>query len=215
LQERISVRLAEAALVNDDRKVVLIVDEAQMLTLQQFDAFSELYNQLYDMRINLVVYFVANQDLFQPLARALLADEYRYLRERFFNNITFYYGIRTEAELQKCLASYDAYQVTDDRGGTTATAHFAPKLYHQGWRLADLTSIYWRQYRQRYGVPLKHKAWGMNQFVRSTNLLLMDYLPMCNDPRDLAWLEACCIKSLGAAGIEPALARFLNGVSSD
>jgi type II secretory pathway predicted ATPase ExeA len=67
LQERISIRLAEAAQVNDDRKVVLVVDEAQTLKLAQFDAFAELYNELFEMRINFVVFFVANQDLFQPL----------------------------------------------------------------------------------------------------------------------------------------------------
>lgn len=207
LQEQISVRLAEAALVNDDRKVVLVVDEAQMLSLQQFDVFSEIYNQLFDFRINFVVFFVANQDLFQPLAQALLSDEYRYLRDRFFNNLTFYYGIRSEKELAQCLAGYDNYPVTEDER-ITATAYFCPSLYERGWRLAHLASAYWRHYRERYGVPLRQKAWGMNQFIRSTNLLLMDYLPLCCDPADTPMLEACIIKSLGAAGIEPALAQL-------
>lgn len=210
LQERISIRLAEAALVNDDRKVVLVVDEAQTLKLQQFDAFAELYNQLFEMRINFIVFFVANQDLFQPLARALLTDEYRYLRERFFNNLTFFHGIRTESELNACLAGYDSYQVTDNGQTMSATAFFAPTLYNQGWRLADISSIYWHLYRQGYGIPLRHHAWGMSQFIRTTNILLMDYLPLCESPEDVSVLEVCCIKSLKGSGIEPALATLLD-----
>lgn len=67
----------------------------------------------------------------------------------------------------------------------------------------------------RYGIPLGHKAWGMNQFIRSTNLLLMDYRPFCHDPEDTAMMEACIIKSLGAAGIEPALAQLFRASSDD
>jgi hypothetical protein len=209
LQERISIRLAEAALVNDDRKVVLVVDEAQMLKLHQFDAFAEIYNQLFEMRINFIAFFVANQDLFQPVARALLTDEYRYLRERFFNNLTYFHGIRTESELKKCLEAYDSYEVTDNGKTMSATAFFAPTLYNQGWRLADISSIYWHFYRERYGIPLHYTAWGMSQFIRTTNILLMDYLPLCENPKDVAVLEVCCIKSLKASGIEPALTTLL------
>lgn len=210
LQEQISMRLAEAALVNDDRKVVLIVDEAQMLAIQQFDAFSEIYNQLFDLRINFIVYFVANQDLFLPVAQALLGNEYKYLRERFFNNLTYYYGIREEAELRECLTGYDQYPVTDE-GDMTATAFFCPSLYDQGWRMANLAPHYWKQYRNRYGIPLGQKAFSMNQFVRCTNLLLMDFLPMCDSPDNTPMIEACIIKSLEAGGIEPALAELCKG----
>ncbi len=214
LQEQISIRLAEAALVNDDRKVVLIVDEAQMLGIQQFDAFSEIYNQLFDLKINFVVFFIANQDLFQPLAQTLLNAEYRYLRDRFFNNLTYFFGIRSEVELAQCLAGYDQYPVADDYC-VTATEYFCPNLYKRGWRLADLASAYWKHYRERYGIPLNQKAWGMNQFIRSTNLLLMDYLPMCDDPEDKPRLEACIVKSLAAAGIEPALAQLFRAPIDD
>jgi hypothetical protein len=55
----------------------------------------------------------------------------------------------------------------------------------------------------------------MNQFIRSTNLLLMDYLPLCHDPEDTAMMEACIIKSLGAAGIEPALAQLFRASSDN
>lgn len=214
LQEQICVRLAEAALVNDDRKVVLIVDEAQMLSIGQFDAFSEIYNQLYDLKINFVVFFIANQDLFHPLAQTLLRNEYKYLRDRFFNNLTYFYGIRTEKELEQCLDGYDHYPVSEDQQ-LSASAYFCPHLYDVGWRLAHLAPVYWRQYRERYGIPLRHSAWGMNQFVRSTNLLLMDYLPLCNDPDDSSKFEACIIKSLEASGIEPALAQLFEAPLHD
>lgn len=208
LLEQIVLRLAEAALSNDTRQVVLMVDEAQLLTTNQLNAFAEIYNDLARLRINCVVFFVANQDQFDPLGRALLRRENRYLRERFFNNLDFFYGIRSEAELAECLTGYDHYVVCQTSQQTT-TEYFCPKLFEQGWRLAHIAPIYWRQFRNDYGIPLSLTSWGMSQFVRSTNLLVMDYLPLCDDSGDQAMLEACVIKSLSASGITPSLVQLV------
>lgn len=207
LLEQIVLRLAEAALSNDTRQVVLMVDEAQLLTTTQLNAFAEIYNDLARLRINCVVFFIANQDQFDPLGRALLKRENRYLQERFFNNLEFFFGIRTEAELAECLDGYDRYIVCQ-ASQKTATEYFCPTLYEQGWRLAHIAPSYWRHYRNDYGIPLSLTSWGMSQFVRSTNLLIMDYLPLCDDSSDEAMIEACSIKSLSASGIAPSLVQL-------
>lgn len=213
LLEQIVLRLAEAALANDTRQVVLTVDEAQLLTTSQLNGFAEIYNELARLRINCVVFFVANQDQFEPLGRALLRRENRYLRERFFNNLDFFFGIRTEAELAECLAGYDRYVVCQTTQ-QTATEYFCPKLFGQGWRLAHIAPVYWRHFRKDYGIPLGLTSWGMSQFVRSTNLLVMDYLPLCDDFSDQEMLEACVIKSLSASGIMPSLVALVGSAYS-
>jgi len=208
LLENIVIRLAEAALANDTRQVVLLVDEAQLLTLDQLNAFAEIYNDLVNLHINCSVFFIANQDQFHSLGKALLRPENRYLRERFFNNFDYFYGIRSEQELKECLDGYD-HLVVSDSPSTCATEYFCPTLFGQGWQLADIAPLYWRQYRERYAIPLGLTSWGMAQFTRATNLLLMDYLPACMDRDDCALLEACVIKSLEGAGIAPSLVSLV------
>lgn len=214
LLENIVMRLGEAALANETRRVVLIVDEAQFLTISQLSAFAEIFNELDGERVNAAFFFIANQDQFEPLGRTLLLDEYEYLRERFFSNLEQFFGIRSESELAACLASYDTYCVCQE-SKQTATEYFCPTLYGQGWRLASLASEYWRLYRERYGIPLGMTSLGMAQFVRVTNLLVMDYLPLCTDKANSTFLEACVIKSLAGAGIEPNLVKLLQTAHDD
>lgn len=213
LLDCIVTRLGEAALANDTRQVVLVVDEAQLLTVGQLDAFAEIYNDLARLNINCVVFFIANRDQFEPLGKALLRRENRYLRERFFSNLDYFHGIRTEAELAECLSGYDEFAVTESPK-RSATEYFCPTLYQQGWRLRHVAPLYWRQFRSRYGIPLELSSWGMAQFVRATNLLVMDYLPLCTDKEDQTTQEACVIKSLKGSGIEPSLVSLVGEGSS-
>jgi len=204
LLEMICNQLSESALVNSARQVVMVIDEAQLLSINQLSAFAEIYNDLYDMHVNGVFFFVANKDQMAPLAAKILEKEYTYLRERFFAHLYEFKGISTSSELKKCLNEYDRY-IMDGDSSMTATQYYCPKLYENGWRLAKLSKPYWYHYCETYRKPLGHDSWGMGRFIRATNLLLMDYLPRCNDPADEALLEACIVKSLAAAGIEPTL----------
>ncbi|RKR78920.1 ATP-binding protein [Marinobacter nauticus] len=208
LLDHIVIRLADAAMGNDTRQVALAVDEAQLLTIDQLNAFAEIYNDLVNLHINCSILFIANSDQFHSLANALLRPEKRYLRERFFNNVVRFYGIRSESELKDCLAGYDDYAVSETPR-ICATEYFCPTLYEQSWRLTDIAPIFWQNYRERYGIPLGQESWGMAQFVRTTHLLLMDYLPHCDDKDDLLTLEACVIKSLEGAGIVSSLVTLV------
>lgn len=207
LLEEIVLRLAEAAATNDTRRVALVVDEAQLLSLEQLNAFAEIYNELVDMRVNCSIFFVVNRDQFSSMLKALLREENYYLTERFFNNVMHFSGICSEMELRACLAGYDVF-VVSETPTVVASEYFCPDLYKQGWRLADMAHIYWRHFREDYGLPLGLRSWGMAQFIRATNLLLMDYLPQCMDKDDQMSLEACVIKSLEGAGIRSSLARL-------
>lgn len=203
-------RLAEASLSNDARQVVLVVDEAQFLSIDQIGAFAEIHNSVVDKQGNCVVFFIANRNQFQETASALLLLKNKYLVDRFFLHLDYFHGIRTEQELAACLAGYDACHVSQSPD-KTAIEYYCPKLAQEGWRLSSLASAYWKQFRERFGIPLGISSLGMATFVRTTNLLVMDYLPCCNDARDIIFQEACVIKSLEAAGIEPSLVGFVSG----
>ena len=157
LLDWITLHLADAALANSTRQVALIVDEAQLLTAKQLNAFAEIYNELVEMRVNCSIFFVANLDQFRQLARNLMKTENRYVRERFFYNVEYFFGIRSEKELATCLNQYDEYRI-DEGPGRQVTEFFCTELYEQGWKLASIAPFYWRHYREHYASTLGRAA---------------------------------------------------------
>lgn len=202
LQEAIFHRVAEAALGNRRRQVVLVIDEAQWLTIHQLAVFAEVFNDQDQIHNRLMVIFIANQQKFQPIATLLLEPENEYLRERFFHHIHPFHGIRTLEELRQCLAFLDNYLIPPDNQRSIVDYH-CPEMRGDGVNLADLAAEIWEVYDE-YAKPLKLLSWGMTYFQRAISIMLMDYLShhWCNDPevvRDMAR------KSIAASGIVPSL----------
>lgn len=208
LLEMICLALADASIANRTRQVILVVDEAQILTIQQLSCFAEIYNVLYELRTNIVIIFAANSDQFQPLAEQLLQKKNTYLRERFFSQVYEFHGIQTEQELADCLRGYASY-LMDDVDRITAWELYCPHLIKLGWTLDKIAPLYWRLYDELYREPLGQTSWPMSQYVRATNILLMDYLSGMKDPEDTDYLEGCITNSLEAAGIRPSLAKIM------
>jgi hypothetical protein len=203
LQEAIFHRVAEAALGNRRRQVVLVVDEAQWLTIDQLAVFAELFNDQDQIHNRLMVIFIANQQKFQPIATLLLEPENEYLRERFFHHIHPFHGLRTLEELRHCLAFLDAYPIAPGNTRSVVEYHCAP-MCQDRVSLADLAGTIWSVYDEEYAKPLQLRSWGMTYFQRAISILLMDYLSSywCNDQeaiRDMAY------KSIAASGIVPSL----------
>lgn len=209
LSEMICIRLAEAAMMNDTHQVILLVDEAQLLSIDQLSVFADIYNELFDMHVNLVVFFIANKDQFKPLSEKLLQKDNTYLRERFFNNLYEFHGLRNVDEVRACLDAYDNYMMDSERR-VSATKHYCTVLYYSGWRLSHIADLYWNIYCEQYKIPLNHSSWGMNLFIRTTNILLMDYLSHCPIFYNQSYIEGCIIKSMEAAGITPTLIELIN-----
>lgn len=203
LQEAIFHRVAEAALGNQRRQVVLMVDEAQWLTIQQLTVFAELFNDQDQIHNRLMVMFIANQQQFQPMARLLLEAENEYLRERFFHHIHPFHGIRTLEELRQCLAFLDGYPIAPDNTQSVVQFH-CPHLCQDGVALADLAGAIWTVYDENYANRLKLRSWGMTYFQRAISILIMDYFShyWCQDQEAIREMVH---KSIAASGIVPNL----------
>ncbi|GAA6154499.1 ATP-binding protein [Pseudoteredinibacter isoporae] len=197
--------LADASLTNDTRHVILMVDEAQYLTARQLSGFAEMYNKLQLMGVNLVVFFVANEDQIKPLAEALLEKKNDYLRERFFKQVYRFYGIRSHREVLQCLTQYDT---TLEDKHPAITQQVLPKAYSEGFRLQQLSEPLWAMYASEYKTPLNLTSWRMQYFIGTVNILLMDYLPNY-DSRDPEQVEQMIHHSLEASGLTPSLASVV------
>ena len=112
------------------------------------------------------------------------------------------------ADTRACLSSYDRF-VIDEESRCTATEYYCHKLYNSEWRLADLAEPLWQTYYEEYMIPLNHTSWSMDQFVRTTNTLLMDYMPRYQDQINQDVTQGIIIRSLEAANIKPSIEKFV------
>lgn len=194
---------ADAAVINRQRRVVLLVDEAQELTIDQLAAFAELYNDQDFAGNQLTIYFIANTQRIKTLTKELLETENEYLRERFFYNLYKFYGIRTLDDLKKCLAQFDQLRLSPDTTELLVAFH-CPRMCADGIQLADLAEPMWDVYQTEYARPMALESWGMTYFQRAIVILIQDYLSAYwhNDDRHI---REMIHKSIAASGIIPSL----------
>lgn len=175
LADLLTVKFADAALVNRQRKVVLIADEAQELSIDQLSAFAELYNAQDLAGNDFSVYFIANTQRIKGLAKELLEPDNDYLRERFFYNLYNFYGIKTLKELKACLKEYDKAPCSPNSTESLVDFH-CPRMRAQGFSLLDLAPTIWDVYQTDYAKPLHLQSWGMTYFQRAIMVMIKDYL---------------------------------------
>lgn len=201
----------DAAMVNANKRLVLIVDEAQELTITQLSAFVELFNELEEMDSHLSIFFVANQDRFQRLANQLSEKDNHYIRERFFNYIHLFYGIRNKQELKQCLSWYDKTHI-DSMGTCSYTHYFCPQSQSTQFKLASIADDLWALWTDHYARPFNYNSWGMTYFIRTVSVILMDYFPLYwqGDP-DV--IHDILEKSLAVAGNAPTLQKVFPNVA--
>lgn len=202
LSSQVAFYLTEAALQNDTHQVILIIDEAQFLSINQLSVFAELHNLLDEARINIMMLFVANQDMFGKMAANLIEPENKYIRERFFNNLYLFYGIRKATELNECFMALDGDSKCPLQVSITESC--APNAYQDGFRLSQTTELVWELYCEEYRSYSSSKSWGMEYFTRFVKIFLLDYLPV-HDYRCADNLTVMISNSLKASGIKSML----------
>lgn len=77
--------------------------------------------------------------------------------------------------MESLLAQYDTicYPLGS---AVTYTAHFLPKEYAEGWRLADQTKLIWSVF-SKLKEDYDFESIGMQYVIMAIKLLLSDYLP--------------------------------------
>lgn len=186
--------LGEMAIENTTKQVVLIVDEMQRLNVNQINAFSELYDNLSQLKINLSVFFVGNLGSSYPLLETIMDEKYELIRGRFFTHTFDIYGLQNRKDIHFCLKEFDKYY----------TEYYLPNDFKQGWRLASLSSATWDIFEDNYKKPLKLDSWAMQYFIAAIRILLVDYLPRY-DVNDNEAVDEMIIASIDASGLAPNL----------
>lgn len=153
---------------------VLFIDEMQRLTIKQLGVFAEIYDYLRPFKLRLFVVLIAN-----TLESSFLLDEvslsiHDHKRGRLFGQHHEFTGLATKNQFEKCLKQYDSLRYPD-KTGPTCTELFLPNYFKDGWRMKDLSTPLWEEfkvYKAKYGIQYL----GMQYFREVVDSLLTDHL---------------------------------------
>ncbi len=207
MSDAIIRHLRELAYMNSEHKVIMIVDNVEKFGMKQLSVFSDFYNRLFKDGINLIVIFVADRNKSKKLIDELLQDENKNIKERFFNQVHEFYGIRTQEELNQCLKLFDSYNRNGERKKPSMTEQYMPQAYKEGWRLSSLSDLVWEAFCTKYKARLKLDSLCMVYFARFADVMLKDYLPNY-DYADQDVMEDIIKNSFKASDIIPTLTKF-------
>ena len=158
--------LTEEAFKNQQKRIVIFIDEAQWLTEIEYGYLRGVYNSL--VRRKIIPMFVLVGD-------EVLKEEYKKYRDcnnhqitgRFMSEIFLFEGLKSEEEVRLALNGYDITEAPSE-SGWSFTRYFFPMAYECGWRLASQAKTFWGSYCE-----------AMNQKkVKQLEIFMSDFTPV-------------------------------------
>ncbi|MBB1087684.1 ATP-binding protein [Lysobacter sp. SG-8] len=171
-------RLVEAAARTEKRKVIIFIDEAQLLDDSLFKLLIGVHNELWRIYRIKCVWILVGQPELETVASTFIAEGKRQVVGRFMADTYVFQPLTSITDFKAALECYDlnlCYPV----GGPSFTEHFAPTAWEAGYRLAsDADMIYGRitQARTDNGLP-EEQGMTMQGFTTLMNWILINSLP--------------------------------------
>lgn len=154
-----------------NRRIVLILDEAQYLTIQHLAMLKQLVDSLINEGMSPFVLLSASPEILTRVDM-LRQNDLHDLIGRFFTRTHKFRGL-APPEMAPVLSAIDHMRYPAD-SLVTFTAYFAPQLWAQGWRLASMAPDFERGFREAYK---KFRLGGlveleMNYFISAVRWML-------------------------------------------
>jgi len=155
---------------------VLMIDEMQMLSEQDFRVLMVLHNKLELIGIKMTTIGFAQPEILERRS-AMFVTKSHNLIARFLSEPIRFEGCCSKSDLKFILNAYDCDKVYPEGSGCTYTAFFLPEAYENGFRLASHTSVIWGALEDAAseiiegGVPMEHTTMTIeNILIRSNSL---------------------------------------------
>ena len=179
----------------DTNIVLLVIDEAQNLTLDKLGALKKFVDELIEHGLAPFVLLMAQPQVL-TLPDRLKKQGRHDLVDRFFTQLYRFRGLQP-GEFRDVLAFYDNTEWPVG-SGVTYTAHFAPKPWQRQWRMADQTGLFVSAFSQlAASLKVERTELGMKYLVTAVRALLiaLQDRPDCVDNMsDVVW---SCVQQSG------------------
>jgi hypothetical protein len=159
--------LKTACVASNSNFVVLVIDEAQDMTIREWGWLHGLQNELDSDGFRLSVYSIASHQIgyqYDLLSRA----HYAHYAARFMVAHWRFPGLMSADEVSFVLQGYDEASEWPAHSGRSYLAHFAPGDHLRGERLHQRAQMVWntmvsmlpQRFRGPEAFPMQHLAWA-------------------------------------------------------
>ncbi|MEO7916623.1 MAG: ATP-binding protein [Dokdonella sp.] len=128
------------AAARGEYRIVLFVDEAQNLSVNEWSWLKTVQNLLFKQGVQLIVFPFGQEALLHE--RSALLNCRRDLARRFMRSLTKFEGMSTLEQLSTFLGVFDD-EARYPAKGPSYSEFFFPHAYHTGWRLKDEAPHLW------------------------------------------------------------------------
>jgi hypothetical protein len=132
-------------------RVVIVVDEAQLLELVELGLFADLFNELERDGFQLIVIFVGSYEV-TKWKKQLQGREHSHVRSRFFTNEHRLRGLTSVEDYRRCLKRYDI-DTRPLEGTKSITQYFQPEWHAGGGRLEPYAAMFKAAFTGVVGDP--------------------------------------------------------------
>lgn len=155
LRELFRDRMITLARTAQSNYIVLLIDEAQEMTLREWQWLLGLQNILDFEGFRLSVFSIGTQQIgyqHDYLAKSGNA----HIAARFFVSHSRFHGLRDSDELNFVLEGYDQESEWPANSGKSYLHYFAPNLFLSGRRLSQCTNTIWQAFNDLLPADVKH-----------------------------------------------------------
>ncbi len=171
-------RLIEVGSRSEKKKVVVFLDEAQLLDDSLFKLLIGVHNEMWRIYKIKCLWILVGQPELETVVSTFIAEGKRQIVGRFMTDTYMFLPLTGITDFEAAVECYDLH-LHHPIGGPSFTAHFAPIPWAAGYRLAsDADVIYGRiaQARTDNGLP-EGQGMTMQGFTTLMNHILIHLLP--------------------------------------
>ncbi len=174
-RRRLIERLTELVTRSRQNLLVLFFDEAQRLSMEEYEWLRDVHDQLERRGIRMITFLIGQQKLINQKNALRLQGETQIIGRFMIDELPFH-GVRTADEAATCLNAYDdaCYPVDSD---WSYTRFFLPLAFESKFRLVDQAENVWSAFLSahasagfRFAIDIP-----MQYFSRAVEIALTDH----------------------------------------
>lgn len=179
---RLINRLLDKLSKSGQRRLVVFVDEAQKLEIEEYEWLWEVHDSLERRGFRMITFLVGQPKLVNRKTALKLSGESQIVA-RFMIEESQFHGLRNKDEVERCMRGYDTSCFPH---GTdwTYTRFFLPKAWSHGYRLQNCSAVLWETFyavHRSLELPSGAMEIPMTYFTRAVEYLLTEVAPENDD----------------------------------
>lgn len=147
-RDRLHEALLRKARRSPTRTIILFIDEAQLLTEEQYYWLHNISNEL-DMQGCRVFFLLVGQHQLIHRKETFMLLGYEEIVGRFMTEDVSFPGVESLDQIQECLQGYDVTIYPQDSGQYFPSL-YVPLAYDAGWRLEHIAEPLWEQFKSSW-----------------------------------------------------------------